>query len=199
MIEFWPSTHTQVRFLRRIFGSTRMIMMALVAMLPMLCAFQSNDAEAPSTEYLIKAAFVYNFAQFVDWPAEAFPRNDSPIIIGILGSDPFSAAVTRSIQDKTAKGRPFVVRRLGMEPAVKECHILVVSASEARRFDKLMKLINGAPVLTIGESNGFARNGGIINLVLENGKTRMEINVGAANQARLNISSKLLSLAKIVQ
>jgi len=135
----------------------------------------------------------------VDWPAEAFPRNDSSIIIGILGSDPLGAAVARGIQDKKANGRPFIVRRLGMEPAVKECHMVVVSASEARRFDKLVELINGAPVLTIGDSSGFARSGGIINLVLENGKVRMEINVGAANQARLNISSKLLSLATIVQ
>ena len=90
------------------------------------------------------------------------------------------------------------MRRVEIEPAVKECHMVVVSESEARRLDKLIEFINGAPILTVGESSGFARNGGIINLVPENGKIGLEVNAAAAKHTHLSLSSRLLSLAKIV-
>jgi hypothetical protein len=167
-----------------------------------LCLIPSRLVSAngqAQDELLVKAAFVFNFAQFVDWPADTFSSSDSPIIIGIIGSDPLAEAVAQSIQGKTAKGRPFSVRKQGLEASVRQCHIVVVTFRETSRLGKLTELLQGAPVLTVGESAGFAEHGGVINLVLEGGRIKMEVNVTAANSARLTVSSRLLSLAKIIK
>ncbi len=167
---------------------------------PCVCPSQPpTQSDASSTEFLVKAAFVYNFTQFVDWPAGSFARNDSPIVIGLVGSDPLGQAIEHTIQEKRTNGRPFVIRRLGIDAALRECHMVVVSRDEAQRLDKIVEILQSAPVLTIGESQGFANRGGIINLVLQDGKIGMEVNVLAARMAHLSISSKLLSLARIVQ
>ncbi|MEI6666962.1 MAG: YfiR family protein [Acidobacteriota bacterium] len=171
---------------------------ALVAVLPTGAAVGADAPDAPPTEHLVKAAFVYYFAQFVEWPGGAFLHDDSPVVIGLLGDDELSDAVEASVQKKTAGGRPFVVRRLGVEPALKLCHIVVVSASQAKSLDKLAAILDKAPVLTVGESDGFARGGGMINLVLDHGKVRMEINAAAAARVHLAISSRVLKLATIV-
>jgi hypothetical protein len=158
---------------------------------------QSSDS-SESSEYLIKAGFIYNFAQLVQWPAGSFSQADSPIVIGIFGTDPFGQIIDRVVENKKLDGRTLVVRRFKRGGAIKDCNILFVSASEAAHLDEVIQSTKGMPILTIGETPGFAVRGGIINLTLEGNKVRFEVNIEAAKQANLNISSRLLALAKIV-
>jgi hypothetical protein len=155
-----------------------------------------------SSEYLIKAGFIYNFAKLVEWPTSAFAQPDSPIVIGILGDDPFGATLDRIVADKKINGRGFAVKRLKWGRDLKElrdCNILFVSSSEKEHLDSLVDATKWLPILTIGDAPGFARRGGIINFTLEDNKVRFEVNVEAAKHADLTISSRLLTLAKIVQ
>lgn len=169
----------------------------------MLLGIGSFQAQAQdpsgSSEYLIKAGFIYNFAKLVEWPTTAFAQTDSPIVIGIFGVDPFGATLDRVLDGKKINGRGFVVRRLKSVSDVKDCHVVFVSSSETAHYEKAIQSVKGMPVLTIGEGPGFAQRGGVINLTLEDNKVRFEVNVGAARQADLTISSRLLALAKIIQ
>lgn len=157
-------------------------------------ALDSSD----SSEYLIKAGFIYNFAQLVEWPPSAFPQSDSPIVIGILGSDPFGTTIDRIVENKKIHGRGLVIKRVKWGTDLKDCDILFVSSSETARIDELIHAVKGMPILTIGETPSFARRGGVINLIVEDNKVRFEVNVDAARQAGLNISSRLLALARII-
>ena len=152
-----------------------------------------------SSEYLIKAGFIYNFAKFVAWPTTAFAQSNSPIVIGICGKDPFGMILDRIVDEKKIDGRGFVVKRLRWGKDLKDCNILFISSSEKAHFQEVIQIVKGMPVLTIGETPNFARRGGIINFTLEDSKVRFEVNIEAARQADLNISSRLLSLARIVQ
>jgi len=162
---------------------------------------QDRDS-SNSSEYLIKAGFIFNFAKFVDWPPTTFAQPDSPIVIGILGTDPFGAIIDQIVQDKKIGGRGFVVKRMkwGTDlKDLKECKILFVGASERVHIDELVQIVKGLPILTVGETPGFAEHGGVIRLVLEDNRVRFEVNVEAARQAGLTISSRLLTLARIIQ
>jgi hypothetical protein len=155
-----------------------------------------------SSEYLIKAGYIYNFAKLIDWPSKAFPQPDSPIVIGILGEDPFGPIMDRIVADKKINGRTIVVKRLKWTKdlkSVKDCNILFVSSSEKEHFESVLGGMKGLPILTIGDAPGFARRGGIMNFILEDNKVRFEVNVEAAKDADLTISSRLLTLARIVQ
>jgi hypothetical protein len=181
---------------------------AAIAIVPLLLAAVMLNAQetSGSSEYLIKAGFIYNFANLVQWPASSFAQPDSPIVIVILGEDHFGSTLDHVLDGKKVNSRPFVIKRaksiaelqrvLGPQ---KDCQILYVSSSEMPRLGDAIQMLKGAPVLTIGETAGFAKNGGIINLVLEDNKVRFEVNVRAAKDADLNISSRLLALARIVQ
>jgi len=151
-----------------------------------------------SSEYLIKAGFTYNFAKLMQWPASAFPQPDSPIIIGILGNDPFGATLDSVLTGKKVNTRGFVVKHLKWGADIKGCNILYVSATEAAHLDEILHAIKGLPILTIGRMPDFARRGGIVNFIIEDDKVRFEVNVEAAKQADISISSRLLTLAKIV-
>ena len=164
---------------------------------------QTGDAP-DSSEYLIKAGFIYNFAKFVEWPSGAFAQPDSPIVIGVLGTDPFGSVLDRLVQDKKIGQRGFVVRRYKWGKDLKDlkdlrdCKILFVSASEKAHADEIIQLVKWLPILTVGETPGFAEHGGVIRFTVEDNRVRFEVNVDAAHQADLNISSRLLTLAKII-
>jgi len=165
----------------------------------------SQTGDAPdSSEYLIKAGFIYNFAKFVEWPSAAFAQPDSPIVIGVLGTDPFGTVLDRLVQDKKIGQRGFVVRRYKWGKDLKDlkdlrdCKILFVSASEKAHTDEIIQLVKWLPILTVGETPGFAERGGVIRFTVEDNRVRFEVNVDAAHQADLNISSRLLTLAKII-
>ena len=164
-----------------------------------VAAQAQNAGTSDSSEYLIKAGFTYNFAKLMDWPANAFPQPNSPIVIGILGMDPFGGTLDQVLQGKQANGRDFVVKHLKWGQEFKDCDILFISSSEVTHVDEVLRAVHGMPILTIGEMPGFAQHGGIINFIVEDNRVRFEVNVDAAKQANINISSRLLSLAKIVQ
>jgi hypothetical protein len=151
-----------------------------------------------SSEYLIKAGYIYNFAKLVEWPSAA-ARKGHPIVIGVLGSDPFAAVLERVVEGKKIDERPFLVKRLSTRE-FKECgcQILFVAAAEGGRMDDIVQFQNTASVLTIAETPEFARRGGVIALTLEDSRVRFLVNVDAAAQASLTISSRLLTLATIV-
>jgi hypothetical protein len=149
-------------------------------------------------EYQIKAAFLYNFTQFIEWPTNAFPEAGAPLKIGILGNDPFGKTLDDLVRDEKVNGHPLVVSRHRRLEEFKDCHILFVSQSEMSRVDDILHALKGRPILTVGESENFARNGGIIRFITEKNKTRLRINANAAKDANLTISAKLLRLAEIV-
>src|SRR3981081_681264 len=175
-----------------------LIMMAMVMLLSLGLDAHAQDSAA-SSEYLIKAGFIYNFANLVQWPSNSFAQPTSPIVIGILGEDPFGTILDRVLEGKKVNGRAFLVKRLKSVPDLKECHIVFVSSSEMTRLAEAIHSVKGMPILTIGEIPGFAKRGGIINLFLEDSKVHFEVNIEAAKQAELNISSRLLALATILQ
>ena len=175
-----------------------LITVAMVILASLAFEAHAQDSSV-SSEYLIKAGFIYNFANLVQWPSNAFTQPDSPIVIGILGEDPFGTVLDRVLAGKKVNGRIFLVKRLKSVPDLKECHIVFVSSSEMAHLAEAIHLVKGMPILTIGEIPGFAKRGGIINLFLEDNKVHFEVNVEAAKEADLNISSRLLALARIVQ
>jgi hypothetical protein len=164
---------------------------------------QAGDA-SDSSEYLVKAGFIYNFAKFVEWPSTAFAEPDSPIVIGVLGTDPFGEIINHVVEGKKIGMRGFVVRRFKWSKELKdskdfkECRILFVSSSEKMHFEEIVEAVKGLPILTVGETPGFAERGGMIRLMLEDNRVRFEVNVDAAHDGNLNISSRLLTLARII-
>ena len=146
-------------------------------------------------EYRVKALFLYNFAKFVEWPAGSAPAE---MCIGILGDDPFGGELQQVIAGKTVNGHGFTVKRLKPETA-KTCQIVFVSMSEKKRFKTIFDSLKGAGVLTVGEASGFCESGGVINFEVVDSKVRFEVNLGAAERARLKLSSKLIGLARIVR
>lgn len=155
-------------------------------------------AQSPS-EYQVKAVFLYNFAKFIEWPPEAPPEAHDPIIIGIVGKDPFGVLLEQIVNGKTVDRRSLAVKRFKRGDDLRGCHILFISSSEKEHLRAILDSLKGASVLTVGETEGFARRGGVINFVLEDNKVHFEINVDAAARARVKISSKLLSLARVLR
>jgi len=150
-------------------------------------------------EYEVKAAFLYNFAKFVEWPSRSFQTRQDPIAVCVLGHNPFGNALQEVIRGKSIDGRAFVFRQVADAEEASACQILFVSASAEKRFRSLWGSLKPAGILTVGEAEGFASSGGVINFKLDSGRVRFEINVDAAEHAQLHISSKLLSLAEIVK
>ncbi len=169
----------------------------------LLCATFGNVSlsraqQQPVSEYQVKAAFLYNFAKFVDWPPEAFRDPSAPIVMCIEGDDPFGNALDQTVRDKTVNGRAFFIRRGRQLPELKQCHILFISSSERRRLPEIFSRLQGAGVLTVGESERFASSGGVVQFALEDNRVHLVMNPDAAARARLKVSSKLLAIATIV-
>jgi len=151
-----------------------------------------------SSEYQVKAAFLFHFAQFVDWPPEAFKDEDSPLTYCTIGEDPFHGALDASLKGKTIGARPLRVQHFKQSQETHGCQVLFIGTTGKKAISEELANLKGNPVLTVGESEHFAQEGGMIGLLLQDNKVRFEINLSAAEHARLRISSQLLSLAKTV-
>jgi hypothetical protein len=151
-----------------------------------------------SAEYRVKAGFLFNFPQFVEWPARAFRDPQAPIVIGVLGEDPFGGYLDELVQGEKIGERPIVVRRFSRIEEVADCHILFISRSESAQFEKIVSALANRRILTVGDADGFERAGGMVRFAIESGKIRLRINPDAAKAVDLTISSKLLRLATLV-
>lgn len=161
----------------------------LVAVL--LCACTAlTSAQDVALEYRVKAAYLFNFTKFVEWPSAAFD-NESSFSICIAGRNPFGSALSSTLMGETAAGFPLSARVVNAGAAA-SCHVLFVPRGVPAA--PYLRRAAMAPVLTVGESPGFVKEGGAINFVLEGGRVRFEINPQAAERAQLKISSRLLQL-----
>ena len=151
-----------------------------------------------SNEYKVKAAFLYNFSQFVEWPEEAFPEAHTPMVIGVIGEDPFGAYLEEIVRGEKVNNHPLVVKRYQRVEEIKTCHILFVSQSETKQLEQILAHLKDRRILTVGDVDGFARRGGMIRFVTEKNKIRFGVNLEAAKSANLTISSKLLRAAEII-
>lgn len=149
-----------------------------------------------ATEYAVKAAYLFNFARFVEWPPEVSQRN--VLVIGILGSDPFGAALDQTIAGKSITGRKLATRHLGTEDAFDNVDILFISSSEASRLPQLLKRLDDAPVLTVSDLNDFAGRQGMVGFVIKDDTVRFDVNLDRIGQSRLKVSSQLVKVARRV-
>lgn len=165
-----------------------------------LVATRTQEAPAASAilkEYQVKAAFLYNFAKFIQWPDSAFADEHTPLCIGTIGHDPFGEALD-DIAAKTVQARPVEIRRFEDIQDIDFCHILFINLSEQEQLAPLLARLKGRSILTVSEIEHFAQAGGMVNFVVQGQKIRLEINPLSAEQAGLKISSKLLQLATII-
>ncbi|MFQ5462488.1 MAG: YfiR family protein [Phycisphaerae bacterium] len=151
----------------------------------------------------VEAAYLYNFARFVQWPKRAFADKNAPFVIGVLGEDPFGRILDDTVRSKTVAGRGVTVRRFWWlrerdRAALKDCHVLYISRSEQHRLGEIVAALENVPVLVVSAMDAFARKGGMIGFVLDQGRIVFEINRSALLSARLKASSKLLRLARLV-
>lgn len=164
-----------------------------------LLVFQLNlIANSTAEEYSVKAAFLFHFAQFVEWPPETFKDSGSPLLYCTIGEDPFHGVLDASLNGKTIGARSLQVRHVTQPSELQACHVVFLAEKEKKLFPVILELLKGNSVLIVGESGHFVQEGGTIGFCLEENKMRFEINLEAAQKARLKISSRLLALAKTV-
>lgn len=180
------------------FGGRLKLLVCALGTALILLSGNTGAQPAASKEYQIKAAFLFNFAQFVEWPANAFTNSEAPLCIGVLGDDPFGKALDETIQGETIRNRKLVIRRSHRVEDLMDCQVVFISKSEKGRMADVLSKLNTKETLTVSETEGFARRGGIINFYVEGSKLRFEINPTAAQQRGLKVSSQLLSLGKVV-
>jgi hypothetical protein len=187
------------QLLRRGIAKVHIARPVTIGLVFVLAGMLLNAPAQGSGEYAVKAAFLYNFARFVEWPGQALGNGGSPLLVGVMGDDPFGSSIDQVVAGKNVNGHPIAVNRLRWGQDLRQCHILFISSSEARRLPQILASLRGASVLTVADMERFDQQGGVVRFFIEDGKVRFEINVDAADQAGLKISSKLLALAKIVR
>lgn len=174
-------------------------LLGVVAQLGLAAASLSADGTAGPNAPEVMAAMIYKFALFVEWPDGEGEVRQAPFVIGVLGEDPVTRYLDTVTKDKTHQKRRIQVRQLATPGDAKTCQILFISASERKHLQTILTAVGGAAVLTVGEMEAFAESGGMVNFTLEDNRIHFEINEQAAAQAGLKISSRLLSLAKVVK
>lgn len=173
-------------------AATGILWMALSAA-PVACPGQEDVRE-----YDVKAAYLFNFAVHVEWPAGAFKDARSPILLRVLGKDPFEGRLVDAFKGKLAQDRRVEVEGVKSVEELKPCHILFIPDSEKQHLPRALEILKGESVLIVGETEGLARRGAILNFVMENNRVRLEANTEAAVRSRLKIGAKLLKVARIV-
>jgi hypothetical protein len=151
------------------------------------------------SEYQVKALFLLNFVKYVDWSAAVGSNANGPIVIGILGQDRFNDTLKDAAAGKVVNGRTIVIKHVSATDDLGGCSVLFISSSENSRLEQILGKTGILPVLTVGEDESFIDKGGLINFLLKDGKIQLEINLKAARQVKLQISSKLLSVAVAVK
>jgi hypothetical protein len=186
LLNRWPRLAANARRLG--FG------LGLVALVALSAKAQAGSAD----EYSVKAAYLYNFAKFVEWLGEA-GNSGTPLVIAVFGNDAFSAVLKQTVQGETVNGRAISVRSVSRIEDLRPCHILYFGSSNKNRLAEILRATEGAGILTVGETDEFIQLGGVIVFVAEGNKIRFEINLSAARRNRLTISARLLKVAKGVR
>jgi hypothetical protein len=168
-----------------------------------LCGFfaeaRGYGAEPSLTETQVKSLFLLNFAKYVEWPADAFVTSSAPIIIGLVGDSKLVAELARTVEGKRVDGRSILILPIQTPEDCETCHILFLGGTEKTALVEILNRIKMKPVLTVGETDQFLEQGGVIRFAKKEGKVRLEINLEAARQANLQISSRLLNVADVVK
>jgi hypothetical protein len=179
-----------------------MEMTRILSLLVLLCAAFDLCAQVTIPrfdEYQVKAAFLYNFAKFVEWPPGTFANPADPIGICIAGANPFGSTLESMVQGKKIGDRAFTVRRIADTQEAAGCQVLFIGSTEWKRVRSLLEALKGAAILTVGETDDFTAAGGMIAFQIAGPRVRIQIDIEMAERSRLKISSKLLSLAEIVK
>jgi hypothetical protein len=155
-------------------------------------------AAAPVSEYQLKAVFLFNFAQFVEWPPAALPRENAPFVIGVLGKDPFGADLDDVVRGETVNRHALAVERYNKVAEVRDCQILFIAASELPQLEGILAVLRGRSILTVTDADGSEARGVMIGLVRQDNRIRLRIDLQATKASNLTISSKLLRPAEIV-
>jgi hypothetical protein len=174
------------------------VLRGLFALLILVGNMTPAWAQPTIPEYKLKAIFLFRFAEYVDWPANAIDGEARPFVIGIYGADPFGEFLDQAVQGETVKGHPVKVRRFQSLDEITNCNMLYVSGSVDGRVQDILKRVNRRPILTVSDIPNFARRGGIICFVKNGSRVGFRINVDASKEAGLTISAKLLQIAEVV-
>ena len=170
-----------------------------IALLLATLAFGTHaEAQIAADEAEVKAAFVFNFLKFVEWPADAFRDSADRIVVAIIGKSASAEATERFLASKQIGNRAVAIRPMHWDDSLDGVHALFVAEHDARRLRSVLNAAAAAGVLTIGDGEAFATQGGVIGLLVENRRVRFDIDADAARTARLRVSSKLLALARVV-
>jgi hypothetical protein len=170
----------------------------VVCGLLLLGGLDARAQTGPSREYQVKAVFLFNFAQFVEWPSGAFAGKSSPIVVGVLGENPFGSYLDETLRGEKVDNRPLEVQRYRRVEEIKTCHVLFISQSEANHLEQILTALKDRSILIVGDGDDFVQRGGMIRLATAQNKIRLIISVEAAKAASLTISSKLLRSADVV-
>lgn len=165
----------------------------LVAGMP----WASVQAQESSREYSLKAVFMYHFCQFINWPPSRFQTDKTPFVIGVLGDNPFGNLLSDTVRGETVRGRAIELKHLKHPKEGQSCHLLFISDKALAEHPDAIAMVNGHSVVTVGESDGFLNQGGMIALTAEQNRIRVRIYLAAAAAAQVEISSKLLRIADI--
>ena len=169
---------------------------ALILLFTCLTKLFSQPGSTPQAE--VKAVFLYNFSQFVEWPANLFSTPNEPFVIAILGENPFGPYLEETIRNEKMNGHPLVIKYFTQPEEMKGCHILFINKKNLSQLSQTLTALKNRSVLTVSDSPAFAQNGGMIQFFIENNKVKFEVNMEAVKDANLSISSKMLRLAQIV-
>jgi hypothetical protein len=151
------------------------------------------------TEYQVKAAYLYNFGKFVEWPVAAVQPSGDSFDICVLGEDPFGASLDRAVANETIAGKHVVARQIPLPQDAAHCQVLFISSSENKRLKQILVSLGAASVLTVSDLPGFTEHGGMVQFVMEDNKVRFEVNSTSAQRAGLTLSSELLKVATTVR
>ena len=172
----------------------------MIWLITLLVVNQGTCGDAPAfTEYQVKALFLMNFTKYVEWPDGTLPPTDAPFTIGVLGTKNISDDLRKVAEGKTVGGRRIVMVQIEGQDDWTKCQVLFIASSEKKRLPEILAQAKNLPILTVGETEQFTQQGGIINFTKREGKVRLEVDLKAARQAKLQISSRLLSVADVVR
>ena len=163
-----------------------------------LSALATEGANVPqSSEYAVKSVFLYNFCRFIEWPSTAFSSPNDPLVIGVIGQDPFGSLLAEAVQGETYHGRPIRIEHYRSARDIRRCQILFVSNAEVAHMTEILSALADSSTVTVGETDTFLDKGGMIALTSERSRVRLRINSAMLRGANISVSSKLLRVAEL--